>query len=141
MKASWAATRESAGLTSCGVYHMGCLTLRPNHIREGESSPGSLGVSIQNDHACWKSSPVSKHFFQSLLKVLTVASARPLLWAWLTDDCLWAMPLFLSQRLNSCEVRMPSPSVATTTGHVLLWNHVLSLAVVEAVEGGDSNLK
>ena len=45
------------------------------------------------------------------------------------------------ERLNSWEVRMPSPSVATTTGHVLLWNHVLSLAVVEAVEGGDSNLK
>ena len=131
----------SAGLLSCGVYHPGCRIGLPNHILDGESSPGSLGVSIQNDQAWVKSSPDSRHLSQSLLKVLTVASARPLLCAWLTLDCLWAIPLFLSHLVNSFDVRRPSPSQATTMGQVLEWNQLPNLCVRVVALGGVSNLK
>ena len=71
----------STGEISWGLYHPGWRIGRPNHILDGDSSPGSRGVSIQKDHAWAKSSPVMRHFSQRRLNVLTVASARPLLWA------------------------------------------------------------
>ena len=113
----------------------------PNHILDGDNCPGSLGVSIQKDQADRKSSSASLHFSQSLLYVLTVASAKPLLWAWLTLDLLWAIPLFLSHLVKSPEVRMPSPSHATTMGQVLAWNQFPSLWMTVAELGGDLNLK
>ena len=57
MYASWDATRVSAGFLSGAWNHEGCLTALPNHIRVGDSWPGSFGVSIQKLHAEWKLSP------------------------------------------------------------------------------------
>ena len=131
----------SAGALSKGVCHWGCLICLPNHILEGDISPGFLGVSIQNDHAEWKLSPIALHFSHNLLKVFTAASARPLDWGWLTLDCLWMMPFSAIQALNSAEVKTPSPSLASMAGQVDEWNHLDSLSMTDAEVGADGNSK
>ena len=107
------------GFCSGGDHQFGCLRGRPNHIRDGESSPGSLGVSIQKDHALVKSSLTAWHLSHSRLNVLTDASASPLDWGWWTLLLRWAMPLFLRKCVKGADVSTPSPSQANMVGQPL----------------------